>query len=188
MRVRCFSWVITAQQAQAATKADLAYLRNVCLNPPPPPCAIVLSDSGQKHLLYRGVVNHARDPLTVTLETERITYWIAKLRTRLSLCGHLIAATGKPALSEPPDARLGMAVIGRYRDGEAFINQWQYVWQEPLSRLASWLSPPKEVCERDYPSDIAPDDSSPTAGAQLRRVSAATGRSRRSRETTRDRQ
>lgn len=151
--VRSWSWVVTSSSAVAASKAHLDALRAACLDPPAPPFAIVLSDSGQKHLLYRGAVNRVGDPVTVTLETLRVTCRRAELHSRLALCGRLVAATGKPALSEPPDARLGMAVVGRYRDGEALIEEWERAWQEPLSRLAAWLSPPKEVCEREHGED-----------------------------------
>src|SRR5271170_5086680 len=67
--MRSFSWVLSDRML-AASKAHLTQLRHVCLFPPEPTYAIVLSDSGKKHLLYRGVVNHSREVVTVTLEEE----------------------------------------------------------------------------------------------------------------------
>ena len=152
--MRAFSWLVTADQSRAGSKAHLAELRAVALNPPPVPWALVLSDSGQKHLLYRGVVNHDGPPWVVTLEGERVSYSPSELSCRMILCGQLIAATGKPALAEPVTIRLASSVIGRYRDGELLVENWNRVRTEPLSRLAAWLSPKKELCEHEYPGDI----------------------------------
>ena len=58
-RIRLYSWFVTPAKAIAATKAHLHLLRKVIDNPPPPPFALVLAESGQKHLLYSGAVNHS---------------------------------------------------------------------------------------------------------------------------------
>jgi hypothetical protein len=163
-KVRGYSWVVTANSALAATKAHLEQLRALCLDPPEPPFAIVLTDSGQTHQLYRGTVNHSREVVTVTLEAEPVTYRAGQrvfyrpdeLAPRLDLCGRLIAATGKPALREPITQRFALAVMERYCDGEALLNLWTRVREQPLSRLAAWISPAKETCLNVYPSDFAP--------------------------------
>lgn len=152
--MRGYSWVINSTSAKAATKAHVAVLRSICLDPPEPPFAICLSDSGQKHLLYRGAVNHARDPVVVTLEGERVEYCSLSLAARLTLCGKLISATGKPALRESVNARFATAVLGRFRDGESVLTEWIRVREQPLSRLAAWLAPPKEESAREYPCDF----------------------------------
>jgi hypothetical protein len=144
---RGYSWLIQAHQARAATKANLAVLREFCLNPPAAPFSIVLSDSGQKHLLYRCPVNRDAGSVSLLLETERIDYLPAQLAERLALCKPICAASGKPALREPPNMRFGMAVFEAC--GEAVLNQWSSVWSQPLSRLAAWLCPPKEACQND---------------------------------------
>jgi CRISPR type IV-associated protein Csf1 len=150
---RMHSWVITEGRAVAATKAHMAWLRSVCLAPPPPPYAIVLTDSGQKHLLYRGVVCRSVDVASVTLEELRIDYRPHELVDRLELCKRLVAATGKPALAEPPAIRMLQSVTEYHPDGEVFADTWRAVWCEPLSRLAAWLSPAKEEAQREYPGD-----------------------------------
>lgn len=153
--MRAFSWVVMADRAVAASKAHLDRLRALCLDPPPPPWAIVLSDSGQKHLLYRGVVNHdPGSPFVVTLEAERIAYRPDDLADLLAVAGRYCAATGKPALSEPIAARAGMAVLGRYPDlGESILDAWGRAWSTPIGRLAAWLCPAKDRCIEEYPSD-----------------------------------
>jgi len=156
--MRGWSWVVTADRALAASKAHLAELRAVLLSPPDPPWAVVLSDSGQKQLLYRGCVNRGGDACEVTLETERIRYRLAALAGRIALCTRLVAATGKPALAAPVDHRFATAVMARYADGESMVAEWCRVASEPLSRLAAWLSPKKEDACLEYPADApAPD-------------------------------
>lgn len=155
-KVRSYSWVVAEKSAVAASKAHLNALRVLCLNPPGYPLAIVLSDSGQTHQLYRGVVNHggARDVLVVTLESERVEYRISDLAARLILCGRLVAASGKPALREPITTRLALSVLSRYpRTGEALLDEWGLVRQQSLSRLASWLCVPSEKAQDEYPPD-----------------------------------
>jgi len=167
-RVRCYSWVITAEAAIAATKAHRAWLTGACLSPPEPPYVISISDSGQRHLLYRAVVCHSREIITATLEGERVTFTPYELDERLTLCRKLIAATGKPALSEAPTARFGMSVVSHH-DDESLISTWLECREQPLSRLAAWLSPPKEECLLEFPAPAAP---APTACARHRAVQA----------------
>lgn len=87
--MRCWSWLVTRTKALAGSKAHLDQWRDVCLSPPEPPFALVLSDSGQKHLLYRGRVCHSREHVTVTLEGEPISYEPEALAQRLGLRGRL---------------------------------------------------------------------------------------------------
>ena len=157
--MRGHSWVISTSGgigAFAATKAHLGFLRDVCLDPPAPPFAIVLSDSGKKHLLYKGVVCWSAESPIATLEGERIDYRPADLAGRIDLCGQLIAATGKPALAEPPSVRLALAVCERFAAGLTMISQWEHLHAEPLSRLAAWLCPGREGCQQLYSATAAP--------------------------------
>jgi CRISPR type IV-associated protein Csf1 len=152
-KMRGYSWAITATSAFAATKAHLDRIRAICLEPPEPPFALVLSDSGQTHQLYRGVVNHARDPVVVTLEAERIEFRRAELAALLPIAGRIAAATGKPALAEPMSANVAMRVIDRYRDGENFVETWGDTQGQPIGRLIAWICSAKIICEQEYPSD-----------------------------------
>lgn len=148
-KVRGYSWVIS-KHAIACTKSHRAWLCGICLAPPAPPFVISISDSGQKHLLYRAVVCHSRDVITITLEGERVTYRPVELTSRMLLCRKLIAATGKPALAESVTPRFAMNVIGYHRN-ESLITTWLECREQSLSRLATWLSPAKESCLSEFP-------------------------------------
>lgn len=154
-KVRGYSWVINRAGRIAATKSHRAFLLDMCLAPPGPPFVISISDSGQKHLLYRAVVCHDRNFVSVTLEGERIDYAVPMLVERLSLCKQIAAAIGKPALEEPLTATLGMRVCDHYQS-DTELTAWQAVANEPLSRLATWLTPKKEDCLHEHPAVTAP--------------------------------
>jgi len=177
---RMCSWVVTATVATAATKAHLDFLRGVCLTPPPAPYLISLAVSGQKQVLYRSVVGYDAGHAVATIEGERIDYRAADLAARLALCGKVCAATGKPALAEPPGPSVWFRVCERYSDGEALCAEWVRVREEPLSRLASFLTPAKERCVGEHPGDR--HDGVPPPGGRARRPDPAGdggGRNRR---------
>ncbi len=154
--MRGYSWLCRPGDCLAGTKRHIEQWRSLCLNPPEPPFAIVLSDSGQKHLLYRGVVNHSRDQITVTLEGDPVSFKPDQLREALLVSTKIAAATGKPALSEPINFGIANRVMGYFQEGEAILDAWGRLSGSPLARLAAWLTPNKEVSASVYPSDIAP--------------------------------
>lgn len=145
--MRSFSWLVTADRVVGGTKSDLADWRALCLVPPPPPFAIVLSDRGQKHLLYRGVVCRGGPPYyAVTLEEERIHYWPSELKDALAFSEKLWAA-GFPARSsfglnqfdgDPPPFEAAARLA--YPD----VVYWDVVKSKPITRLAAWLAPKPE--------------------------------------------
>lgn len=152
-KVRSYSWVIGGK-AIAASKAHRDWLLQQCLDPPQPPFAIVISDSGQKHLLYRGRVSHSRETVTVTLEGDPITYAPAELRDRLELCKQVAAVLGKPALRETPKPS-SLAKLIEHHGDESLPDRWLSVREQPLTRLAIWFTPAKKECEIEYPAPIA---------------------------------
>lgn len=151
-KTRCYSWVFNRGRALAATKAHREWLVGVCLYPPEPPFVVCLSDSGQKHLLYRGKVCHSREVLTVTLEAEPITFRPQELTERMQLAKRIAAAIGKPSLAEPLSLNQQMGVINYHGLGvEPVLNAWLAVQNQPLSRLAGWFCPAQKECKLEYP-------------------------------------
>lgn len=148
-KLRCYSWIVTEGEARGATKAHRDALLRICLAPPAPPYVICLSDSGQKHLLYRAVVCRSPDTATVTLEAEPVSYRPAELAARVAITKRISAAAGKPALGEPLSMRQQIVVAERF--GVELIDLWMRVCDTPLSRLAAWLTPSKKECELEYP-------------------------------------
>lgn len=158
-KTRGYSWIVTRTKRLACTKANRDLLLSVCLSPPEPPYSICISDSGQRHLLYRTPVCWSREMVTITLEGEPITYRPVELKSRIYLCKQLAAATGKPALMEPMTPQTAMRIFDYY-DGDMQLASWMAVCGEPLSRLAVWLCPPKEICANEFPG-IATADPKP---------------------------
>jgi CRISPR type IV-associated protein Csf1 len=155
-KIRGYSWVITDSQKLACTKSHRAKLQELCTNPPQPPFVICLSDSGQKHLLYRAVVNLSRDRVTVTLEGEVITYRPTQLIERIELCKMIAAATGKPAMKEAMTPQSQMRIVEHF-ESEEVLAAWLDCFSEPLTRLAVWLCPAKEECRDEYPAVTQPE-------------------------------
>lgn len=151
-RMRSYSWIIKTCEAVAATKAHLTYIRDIMLDPPDPPFAICLADSGQKHLLYRTPINLSRDYYDVMLEEEIIHVSIDDLRDRLELCGRLIAATGRPAIQGKPGQSFLIALQKYYgsETTEQLWARWQPIWCEPISRLAAWLCKSKLEAQNEH--------------------------------------
>lgn len=153
-RIRNYSWLITETNAKAFTKAHIAELRAVALYPPPPPFALIISDSGQKQLIYRAPVCLDARTMTVMLEDEPISYSIPQLQQMLVLCGKLIAGVGKPALKENFTGSIVRYILETWsEEGERLIEQWERVRQNPVARLALWLSDGKEAQRRVYGLD-----------------------------------
>ena len=148
-KTRCCSWIVTGGKAVAATKAHREWLLSVCLNPPEPPTIICLSDSGQRHLLYRSVVNHSQDRVTATLEAERVSFVPAALLVRLKLCKRVAAAIGQPSLGEALSPSAQIRLI-EYHDDETVLAEWLAVREQPLTRLAAWFCPPKKECALEH--------------------------------------
>lgn len=143
---RNYSWVLTASEQRALTKADVLKLQAACLAPPEPPYAIVIATSGQKHLLFRSRVNYDRQAVTVQLELERVTYAVSDLRRRLDRVAEILPHIGKSRMLDSHwPLGLSMSAAAKLGEGaEAKLEAWRRVAGEPLSRLAVFLTPSKD--------------------------------------------
>jgi len=148
-KVRCYSWVFSREICFAATKSHREWLLRICIEPPEAPFVICLSDSGQKHLLYRSRVCHSGEVVTASLEGLPVTYRPEDLRARIELVVAMVAAVGKPALESALTYRQQMTVVEHHATDQ-YLQQWNCVVHDPLSRLALWLSPSKKESEIEY--------------------------------------
>lgn len=146
LQFRWFSWLITPQEALAATPAHRDKLLTICLSPPAPPFALCIAD-GNKHQLYRTPVNHVAGRVAVNCEGTRVDYHPDELRDRLDLTIRIVAEVGKGASSiarlMDPAAEMGLAL---QMSDAALLDEWRRVRNEPLSALALWLTPGKDDC------------------------------------------
>jgi len=146
---RLYSWVFTNDRQIAATKSHVKKLAEVILNPPEPPFGIVLVTSGQKQLLFRSSIAWSRDVFPVMLEDEIITVSRKELEKKLILARIVIAAIGKPSLSEMESAH-AMRYFDYYRNLDSF-GVWQKEMHGPISRLALYLSSSQKECQNEHP-------------------------------------
>ena len=146
-KMRGYSWVITEKYSNPHTKAHISILREICINPPLPPFAIILAESGQKHLIYRGIVNYDYQEVTISLEEEHITYKPNNLKERINVIKPSVAAIGKIAIKEELTQRIINSYWEYNRNDK--IYDFLKVQFESLTRLAVWLSPNKKECQNE---------------------------------------
>ena len=143
---RLWSWIISPRRTLAGSKKMLSKLREACLFPPNPPYAIVLTDGGQRHLIYLAKVCESSEIATVCFDGENIPYRPCDLNDRVDVVRKLIAATGKPAVADGLSRRQRLDIGEQF--GVELLREWDAVMGSPLSALAVWLSPGKEECIR----------------------------------------
>lgn len=143
---RMFSWVCHGDTVLAATKAHIRQLRDFILCAPEgEECAVVLSDSGQKHHIFKTPVFIADGKnVTVRLEDETIRAEVSLLAHWLDILDSMTAVIGKPALLDTPSP---MQVSMLLEAGLSEVNtlKWfQELQGTPFGRLAAWLARPKD--------------------------------------------
>jgi CRISPR type IV-associated protein Csf1 len=143
-KVRGYSWILTETSRVAATKAHRQFIFKNLIEPPKPPFSIVLTDSGQKHLIYRSVVNWDTDHFVVGLETEQIQVDVSKVIERYVLVRSVCAVIGKPALTERLSSHSGMMLFEKL--GQKILDEWLSVDTDPLTRLLVWLCGSRDAC------------------------------------------
>jgi CRISPR type IV-associated protein Csf1 len=146
---RLYSWIFTGKKQIAATKAHLKEITETILNPPEPPFGIVLVKSGQKQLLFRSVIAWSRNNYPVMLEDEIITISRQALQDKMHIAKIVIAAIGKPSLSEM-ESNHAIRYFDYYGNLESF-ELWKKEMHNPINRLALYLSPNQKECQNEHP-------------------------------------
>jgi len=141
---RMYSWFLTVEKRLAFTKAHIGLIREIIIAPPDPPFSIIISDSGQKNLIFRAPIANNRDYFPVMLEEAIIEVAPQLLKERLTLCGSISAKIGKPVLSEKGKYQMGHCISAKKVGVFNELMEWEKIKEEPLSKLAAWLAPPKE--------------------------------------------
>ena len=146
---RLYSWIFTSTSQIAATKAHLKEITAVILEPPDPPFGIVLAMSGKKQLLFRSVLAWNRSLFPVMLEEEIIMVSPEVLRSKMQLAAVVIAAIGKPSLSEMKSSH-AIRYFDYYGNLDSF-GLWKKEMHNPINRIALYLSPSQKECANEHP-------------------------------------
>jgi len=150
MQPRMYSWIITKGNKLAATKAHIKELRKIILNPPEIPFSIILADSGQKQLIFRCPVNIDKNNFSLLLEDEVIeNIDVNILNTRIEMIKPIVFLFGKLSLLKKFNIS-HFAKMNEYFDNISIIEKWIEIKNEPISRLAVWLSYSKEELKNEY--------------------------------------
>jgi CRISPR type IV-associated protein Csf1 len=141
MQPRLYSWVLCKNKKMAATKAHLSQLLEAVLNPPEPPFAIVLADSGQKQLIFRAPVGIDKEKYSLLLEDEKIFVDTKELKVILPLVNDMMSIFGKKRIFETESTNAYRMFIEKF--GIEQINKlelWNGIKKMPLAKLAVWLT------------------------------------------------
>jgi len=145
---RMYSWLLTEQKREAFTKKHLAFARENILNPPTPPFAIILADSGQKQLIFRAPVNYDKINFVVMLEEKYIKVNPIILNIYLEKAILCSAAIGKIALKNSDEFNNYKNII-EYYGSEVPLVEWMEIYNTPMGELAVWLCPGKKEAEEN---------------------------------------
>ena len=143
---RMFSCVCHGDTVIAATKAHIRQLREFILGAPVgEECAVVLSDSGQKHHIFKTPVFIADGlHVVVRLEDETIRADVDALAHWLGILDRMTEKIGKPALLDTPSP-MQVSMLLDAGLSECDILKWfQELQGTPFGRLAAWLARPKD--------------------------------------------
>lgn|GEM_PF-5374072 len=144
MAPRMYSWLLTKDRRLGFTKAHISTIREILTDAdklPEPPFSIIISDSGQKQLIFRAPVAWEKDAFSILLEDEAIEVDVDRLKERLDLASTISTKIGKPALK---GVTFNTYIQAKKEGVVKEVEQWEKIMMEPLSRLAAWIAPPKE--------------------------------------------
>lgn len=146
---RMYSWLLSEAGKHAFTKRHLDYARSIVIEPPKPPFSIILSDSGQKQLIFRAPVNWSSEVFSVLLEEKVIDVHFFSFVKYLELATICSAAIGKKQLTDPNSFIAYKSVIDLYGTEEN-LEKWMEIYASPMGELAAWLCPGKKDARNEY--------------------------------------
>lgn len=139
-KARNYSWVITSDRCVAATKSHLPRLREICLNPPAFPIAVLIRDGlGKTNELQRTPIVQ-QWPMRVNFDGRIAIYDREQLANRIDCCRTVIREMGKVketvqvVFHDPKPHAWG------WKFGDDFLQHWLRVRHQNLTRLAWFLS------------------------------------------------
>jgi len=147
---RTYSWVLTKNRKRAYSKRHIMELRKEVLNPPDPPFAIIISDSGKKHLIFRSPVSFDKENYFLQFEEESIFINVNRLKDRIILCEKIISFCGKKGILIYDNFRVSKYCLSSGMAEENLIINFLNVKDEQLTQLAVFLSRNKEACFNEY--------------------------------------
>lgn len=151
-KARNYSWIVTSKQQQAATKAHLPQLRDVCMSPPFP-CAICLRDGlGKTHELHRTPIVSGW-PMRVNFDGLVAVYDRDQLVKRLELCRRIVRVLGKGGDVAKLIFTSHDAHVWGWQLGDNLLREWMAVRWQPLTRLAWFLCEGKKELEANDKDD-----------------------------------
>lgn len=147
---RTYSWVLTKKEKWAYSKRHIMELRKRVLNPPNPPFAIIISDSGKKHIIFRSPIAFDKINYSLQFEEEIIQINTEQLKERIILCEKIIAFCGKKGVLVYDNFRVSKYCLSSGMVEEKLLINFLNVKEEQLTQLAVFLSQNKEACFNEY--------------------------------------
>lgn len=151
MQPRMYSWILTDKQNFAATKAHKKEIRELLIDPPKPPYSLVLSESGQKHLIFRSPVVVSEGWTTLQIEEEIVIFKNETIPGLIVLADKVSAALGARFMAEGPSMRRYIA-FAKYYDDMEILERWEKLHNTSMERLLLWLVKSQKEAKDEYPS------------------------------------
>jgi len=146
---RNYSWLITEKNKIAYTKKHVKELRSLLFSPPKTKFKLILSDSGQKHLIFRMDWANSQDNFYIQFEEEKVLINIEKLKYYLDITDKLSAAIGKVALLKCTDIKFAVTIEKYYGHLNEY-EKWIKIYTTKFAKLAVWLTKNKKESQNEF--------------------------------------
>jgi len=149
---RNYCWYITKNKKIAYTKSHMEYLRKLLIDEKlETPFKIIISDSGQKHLIFRSNWNYQNNNFEIQFEEESIIIKKEELYKTLQLANKLSAVFGKMNLLKCDDVSYSISYFKYYNNLDDYY-RWLKIKDKKISKLAAWLSKNQKEAQDKFKS------------------------------------